>query len=327
MAWTLLCGPRRSCALGPLAIGVACHAAVLTAPSVLFGQASSRAGESSTASSSPRSRATDLVGTGRSLFEDQRYEESIQTLSAALLRPGTPKQDRVEVYKLLAYNYIALSQTEEAEAAVRGLYALDPEFALASTESPRFREFFGRVKKRWEADGRPGVVTEQAPPPKPVSLQHGSPVERPPGAEIWLTGELQDPGARASTVLVRYRTGSQGKFQRLDARVRDSKFRVAIPGAAVKPPLVEYYIEALDSFGLPLASRGDAAAPLRIAVPAAAASPAEQGGVLSSPWFWTSAGALVLGGVVAAVLLTRKSESPAPDNTTPTSRVVVIVSP
>ena len=58
----------------------------------------------------------------------------------------------------------------------------------------------------------------------------------------------------------------------------------------------EYYLLATDKDGLPLASRGDADTPLRIAVPEPA------GGVLSSPWFWVPVGVLVVGGAVATTI-------------------------
>ena len=40
-----------------------------------------------------------------------------------------------------------------------------------------------------------------------------------------------------------------------------------IPASAVKPPYVAYYLLATDARGVPLASSGDADAPLRIPVP------------------------------------------------------------
>ena len=144
---------RWSRAFGPVAVAVACCLAVVAGSDVLNAQA--KAGSSRTPP--PTSQNTPgLITTGRSLFDDQRYDESIQTLSAALLRPGTSKADRIEVYRLLAYDYLVLNRKEEAEAAVRGLYALNPDFSLATSESPRFREFFADTKKRWEADGKPG---------------------------------------------------------------------------------------------------------------------------------------------------------------------------
>jgi hypothetical protein len=268
----------------------------------------------------------DLLGSGKSLFEDQRYEESIQTLSAALLRPGTSKEDRIEIYRFLAFNYLVLSQTEEAEAAVRGLYVIEPDFKLEASESPRFRVFFEDVKKRWEAEGRPGATSEAKVPAIAPTIKHASPSEWESGKQLRVTGEVVDPGGRAAAVTVHYRTGSRGKFLRLDARHRQGRFRATVPAAAVKPPLVEYYIEVVDDAGLPISTRGDAAAPMRIAIP----DPDAGGTVLSSPWFWVATAVVVGGGVTGALLLSRDSQSgggtvaPTPPAT---SRVIVVIGP
>ena len=67
---------------------------------------------------------------GSALFDDQQYEESIQTLSGVLVRPNNTKAQKIEIYRLLALNYITLTHKEEAEGAVRGLLALEPTYAL-----------------------------------------------------------------------------------------------------------------------------------------------------------------------------------------------------
>ena len=58
---------------------------------------------------------TTLIQRGGALFEDQQYEESIQTLSAALLRPSNTLAQKVEIYRLLALNYITLGRKDEAD--------------------------------------------------------------------------------------------------------------------------------------------------------------------------------------------------------------------
>src|SRR2546426_5129173 len=90
-----------------------------------------------------------LIKKGQDFFDDQRYEESIQTLSAALLRPEIAKSEKLEVFKLLAFNYIVLDKSEEADGAVRGLLVTDEGFELPKSESPRFREFFEKTRKKW----------------------------------------------------------------------------------------------------------------------------------------------------------------------------------
>jgi hypothetical protein len=211
---------------------------------------------------------TDLVTRGRTLFDDQQYEESIQTLSAALVRPSNTRAQKIEILHVLALDYIALGRKEEAEGAVRGLLAIEPEYQLPEP-SPRFVEFFSAVKTKWEAEGRPGLVKETEPPPSPVAMRHSSPSQADAGSAISLSATLDDPGGRVTLVKLFYRSGSEGKFSEIDAAPEAGKIRATIPGSDVKPPLVEYYFQGFDKAGLPIVSRGDATAPLRVAIPEA----------------------------------------------------------
>jgi hypothetical protein len=218
------------------------------------------------APSAPRG---DLIARGQQLFDDQQYEESIQTLSGALVRPNNTKAQKIEIYRLLAFNYITLARREEAESAVRGLLAIEPTYEISPKESPRFRDFFSAVRQKWEAEGRPGLVKETEPPPAPVAMLHASPAQVKPDEEIPLVVHLEDPQKRVAVVKLFYRTGSKGMFEQLEANLDapSGTARVNVPPSAVKPPVVEYYLLGYDKTNLPVVSRGDAEAPLRIAVP------------------------------------------------------------
>jgi hypothetical protein len=238
--------------------------------------------------------AGDLVQRGKALFDDQQYEESIQTLSAALLRPNNTKQQRLDVYRLLALNYITLNRKDEAESAVRGLLALQPDYALPSSESPRFRDFFSSAQKKWEAEGRPGIVKETEAPPAAVTMQHVSPPQVSPGTEIPLSVKLDDPQGRVYDVKLFFRPGSAGKFAEQQTQFGNATARATIPGRIVQPPLVEYFFEGFDKGGLPVVARGDIAAPLRVAVPAP-----------SKAWIYgvgVGVGVAVVAGVIIGVL-------------------------
>jgi hypothetical protein len=250
----------------------------------------------------PKSSTTTLVQRGSELFDDQQYEESIQTLSAALVRPGATTKEKIEIYRLLAYNYIILKRTDEADAAVRGILVIDEGFALPPTESPRFRDFFEATRKKWEAEGKPGKAAAGGSEvdTSRIKMQHTSPAEVPKNEAIKLSGTIEDPEARVRGVQLAYRTGTKGKFVTIAATYALGSFRTQIPAASVKPPLVEYYVLAIDKGGLPLASRGDAANPIRIVVQGG-------GGVLTSPWFWVPVSVAVIGGgVLTAFLLTQQ---------------------
>ncbi|MEQ9323074.1 MAG: hypothetical protein RIF41_28165 [Polyangiaceae bacterium] len=249
---------------------------------------------------------SSLLKKGQELFDEQRYEESIQTLSAALMRPGIDKAEKVDVYKLLAYNYIVLQRDDEADGAVRGLYAQDPDYVLPETESPRFRDFFVKVKEEWEAEGRPGLQVDkpEGPAASKVKIKHASPAQVDAGATISVEGSIDDPEAQVAVVRVFYRQGSDGKFVGVKAKYAMRKFSVDIPAQVVEAPLVEYYVVAFDNGLLPVASRGDADVPLRIAVN-------DGGGVLTSPWFWVPVSVAVVAAVVIPVVIvtTRSSEA------------------
>jgi hypothetical protein len=309
----------------PLALLAAIHLVLLTTAHPTFGQ--------------PRP-TQDLVARGRQLFEDQQYEESIQTLSGALVRPGNTKTQKTEIYRILALDYITLNRKDEAEAAVRGLLSLDPDYALPASESPRFRDFVSDVKTRWEGEGRPGLVTETEPPPPPVTMHHTSPSQVEPGTQIPLLARLDDPAHRVDGVKLFYRTGSHGRFAVVDVGVENNALRTSIPPDAVRPPFVEYYLQGVDKGGLPIVSRGDAATPLRVVVlePSRAwvLPVAIGGGVLVAAGIVV--GSLFLAGVFNKSSgggggMVMKMPQPMPTTTTPTpvpsstSQVTVVVGP
>ncbi len=252
-----------------------------------------------------RSVAT-LIEQGQAAFDEQNYEESIQALSAALVRPDIAKDEKIKVYQLLAYNYIVLNREQPGENAVFGLLAQDPDYRLPDTESPRFRDFFEVARQKWEKAGRPGwkdpskeVATTR------VKIVHTAPAQVEADLAVLLEGSIEDPEASVSKLTLYYRTGSSGDFSTAKVKYAMRKFTAEIPGDAVEPPIVEYYIAAVDKNGTTITTRGDAANPLRIAVP-------ESGGsVFTSPWFWIPVGVAVAAAIIIPIVVvsTTTSES------------------
>jgi hypothetical protein len=229
-----------------------------------------------------------LIERGVGEYDEVRFEEALQTLSAALVRSGNTQAEQQQIYRYLALTYRALGREEEAAGAWRALLGLAPETQTGSDMSPRFRTFFDGVRAQWEAEGRPGTRTT---PARPVTIAHTSPPQADRGTQVALTATIDDPDHRTASLVLAYRQGTSAVFRRVDcARGSDGTYSATIPGNDVSPPLVEYYFEAVDGGGLPLASRGDVAAPLRIAVPAPG-RPIEE-----EPAFWG-----ILAGSVVAV--------------------------
>ena len=234
-----------------------------------------------------------LVQEGQTQFEELRFQEALQTLSAALLREGTTDEDTALIYELLAYTYLALRREPEAAGAYRRLLPLDPDHELGPEVAPDDRAFFERVRAAWEDEGRPG----QAPPPA-VNISHVSPPQAGPGEAVRLVALVDDPGQRVAQLVLAYRRGTDAVFTRVETLPTPEGRVATIPGDDIGPPLVEYYFEALDGRGLPIAAQGDVAAPLRIAVPDPSG-----GGLLQQWWFWTIVGVVVAGGVTAGVVV------------------------
>ncbi len=240
-----------------------------------------------------------LLQEGITLYENLEYEASIERLSAALLRPGNSPQDRIEINRYLGLNYLTLGREEPAEGAFRNLLVQNPDYQFdPNTTAPEIIQFFDGVRQRWDAEGRPGLerATQVA---ASVRINHISPAEAERGTEIVLTGTVTDPERVSTNLVLAYRSGSTGTFSRIPGTGGPEGFRAVVPADAVEPPVVEYYLEAVDASGLPLAARGDSDAPLRVQVP----DPDAGGGVLSSWWFWAGAGAVVLGGAALGFVL------------------------
>ena len=265
--------------------------------------------------------AQKLIDNAKKSFDDAQYDESIQLLSAALLKFDISDPQKVEVYKWLAYNYIVLKKDEAAKSAVYKLYAVDEGYELPKSESPRFREPFTKWKQAWLDDGKPGQVAPTEKPPAPVLIKHLPASEVPHDQSVAISGTVEDPDKRVSKVILFYRTGSSGSFSQLPASLSLGSFSANIPASAAKPPIVEYYVQAVDKDGLAVGTRGDADIPLRIVVQAEA-----EGSVFSTWWFWTGTAA-VIGGTVAAILIFGKKSSTTqgPGNTGGNSHVTIII--
>ena len=249
-----------------------------------------------------RASVSALMKKATDQFDDAEYEESIQTLSGVVVRADSTREEKIAAYRLLATNHIALSRSEEADAAVRAIYVLDPVFELPTSESPKFRDFFTKSKEAWEAEGRPGlrVDGEGDPEAKAVVIKHLSPAQGEAEVAVAIDGTIEDPDVRVETVELYFRSGSEGKFTEVSLAYSMGSFRGEIPAASVTPPLVEYYVLTKDKAGLPVASRGDSDTPLRVAIPDEGTS------VVESPWFWIPIGVTVVGGaVLTAVLVTQ----------------------
>ena len=97
-------------------------------------------------------------------------------------------------------------------------------------------------------------------------LRHSAPAQVEEKKSFDVRGGIDDPDHRVTNVRLFVRAGTKGRFESRPAATTFSTFSATVPAAFVKSPIVEYYFEAFDRTGLPVAARGDAGLPLRVAV-------------------------------------------------------------
>jgi hypothetical protein len=144
----------------------------------------------------------------------------------------------------------------------------------------------------------------------PVTLVHTVPAQADRKKQIDLTATVNDPKHLMTSAKVFYRHGSSGDFESADATLEGDDLRATIPAEAVKPTIMEYYLQGFDASGTAVASRGDSEAPLRIPVPDGLAAwvlpVAIGGGVL-----------VAVLGIVGGVLASKGSSSPTKPSPNP----------
>lgn len=182
---------------------------------------------------------------GKQLFDDQQYEESIQVLSGALVRPTNTKEDKLDILRTLAFDYIILDRKEEAEAATRSIFVENPEFTLPASDSPKFGIFLQKSKEHWIADGRPGLRPAMDPTicllvRAVPTIAHTSPTQVEPKKNLMLVARITDSDKQLHEVNLD-RLGDKGKFAELltqwtpDGLARN----VTVPGTELKGPILE----------------------------------------------------------------------------------------
>jgi tetratricopeptide (TPR) repeat protein len=245
------------------------------------------------AEQAPLETDNELLREGLRLYEELEYERAVEALSAALLQPGNSPEEQTQIFQTLGTLHVFLNRPQEAEFALERLLCVDADFDFGAYASPRIREVFDRVRTAWQAEGSPcpDQQAPAAPQAAPVSIDHESPVSARRGEALDLRIAVEDADLRVSSVVVRFRAAGESEFEETTATmVGPGAFEAAIPGEAVAAPAAEYYVQAVDDEGAPLASLGTARAPLRIPV-----AGGERRSIARQWWFWTIVGVVVVG--------------------------------
>ena len=248
----------------PIALVAAVHSAMLATALPAFGSPATPATALPVATPPA---AADPLAVAQQQYDDQSYAESMTTLQNALANPDATTPQKIAMYKLLFYNSVLLGLATQADGWVRHILVIDPTFDLPKTESPRFRDPFAASKKKWEGEGRPGLVVAPSEAAALVPMQHTSPAQADPSTQVSLLVRLIDPQHRVALVKLYFHDSGASKFEEAVAPLDASgAARASIPPSFVKAPFVEYYFTGFDKGGAAIAHAGDTSAPFRVAV-------------------------------------------------------------
>src|SRR5262245_38708011 len=188
------------------------------------------------------------------LIRDLRYEEAVNRGLRAL-RGALPEDapSLPSVYRQLGTAYYLLGDEPHARAAWVQLFALDSEARPPENVSPKLRSHFERI---W--------IDAAA-----VALDPSPLREIPEGKPVVIEARLAGTAGRVDRVFVHFRMEGAGPYtaRRLDRA--SGALRATLPGLLLvdeTPRALEYWLEARDAQGVPLAMVGTEAAPLRARV-------------------------------------------------------------
>lgn len=229
------------------------------------------------------------------------YDDAIRKTEGLLKTGNLSHEQLTRVYRVLALARAGSDLPEKAREAFTVLLAINPDFTLDTSYSPKIKAPFLEARGFWhEQAGKPGLEASPL-------VREGE------GGTIRVT--LRDPTHIVDHAVVGYRWGTTAPFKRVDVAVGDQT--VPIPAAPNGTSRLDYFAQAYDARNDAVFEIGNESVPRTTIVdvtsrPRGEAAPVteEKRGLLSKPAFWIITGVIIAGGVTAGVLLaTRKHDT------------------
>jgi len=249
---------------------------------------------------------------GQKLFDEQEYAGAIQALAPVTRDARATRAQRLRALELIALAQFIKNDRAAARATFERILDIDPGYQLRDTSgSPDMRAFFDELKSQ---------LIPNFDPKAGADLEHAAPTAGSAGQPI----ELQVRVTRGNVFDLFVATRRRGELTYAIAPLRprgDNRWHIRLtPPPASKPYVLEYYVEARDAGGGPIARIAAPDQPLEIALAAGATAATRR------PWYgrwYVYAGAIgaaaILGGVIVAT-----TRGPEPGSLPPST---VTVSP
>lgn len=238
---------------------------------------------------------SELVQKGVAAYENLDFPLAIDTLNRALGESLT-RNEKIVTYRTLGFAYSAVGRADEARAAFAHLLRLDGNAELDRSVAPRVRAIF--------EEARTQVATGHAEPAEGTAVPTLHPEILPahPNEGQPLTITVVHPGGLARELHLFHRVRGEESYSEIRGPGQGDRFSLTIPGSAVHPPALEYYLTAVNDEKVAMARAGTLAEPLSVDVVPLPKRPSHRRALV---WGLVGGGALlVAGGVATALALT-----------------------
>jgi len=264
-----------------------------------------------------------LLQVAERFYEQLEYEEALKVLIQVHQVPGVSPMQRARSFLYMGVCFTALGNAENAVLSFMELLKIKPNFRLPPGISPSIHAMFKEALTRLKLPEKPppeeaGAQGEQPGAASseqiPVKLGAKAPKKATAGQPVELEIEVLDPRALVQSVIVRWRRVGGPDFSTLKVPYKPGSRRVTarISGATVgtETGTLQYLVEAVGRGGMTLAHVGSMDAPEVVELTEPRAP--------TRRWGWWAVGIggglAVVGGVVAAILLTRGNGNNGPQS-------------
>jgi len=241
-----------------------------------------------------------FLAKGQALFVDQEYAAAIQALSPVTRDARATRAQRLRALEIVALAHFIRGDEGSARATFERILDIDPGYQLRDTSgSPKIRAFFDELKKQLIPNYDPNAGAD---------LEHAAPTAGTAARVIELEVRATRGSERVFEIIVATRRRGELAYRFIGALPRgDGKWRARVtPRPSSKPYVLEYYVEARDAGGAPIARIAAPDTPLEIALAA--------GGGDKTPWYgrWYVIGgaAVVAAGITGLVIVANSGPDP-----------------
>lgn len=239
---------------------------------------------------------------GKKLFEEQEYTAAIQTLAPVTRDARATRSQRLRALEVIALAQFIRNDKGAARATFERILDIDPGYQLRDTSgSPALRAFFDDLKKQLIPNFDPNAGAD---------LEHAAPT----AGTAATTLEIEVRVTRGNVFDLALATRRRGELTYATTPLTPrggNRWRARVtPPASTKPYVLEYYVEARDAGGGPIARIGAPDQPLEVALSAGGDTPLTTRRPWYSRWYVYAGGAAVAAGIGGVVVAATRGPDP-----------------